>query len=508
GPAPAGWALMGPGGDERDSIPARPDRASVSWWEKPPWRSAIIVSLFGLFADRLVRSPVGLGLAISILAGVIVVAVMSKPGSVAMAFLGAGSLVGCFVAVRSNPTLLWLNLGTAAAFVSLGAGSAARGTEQTNGVRAYIRRAPGVVKALPDGCAMVAGPPFRAIASSRGGLRTALRLAVITLPVVAMFVVLLASADAVFAHYLAAPFRSLPSVRTLPQHIVMVAACTLVLATFLARAATPLEAHPSPPVPRGGLRRSDWVLLLSAVDLLFAGFVAVQFSSFFGSSSRVITHQGLTFAEYARSGFAQLVVAVLLTGALVTAVWFLGEKKRDSHGRTYVMLAGTLVVLSLIVLASAFRRLIAYEGAFGWTWPRLEVHLTIVFLAVVLVCALIAIVRRNGTWLPSVAIFTAVVMLVGLNVMNPDRFIAERNITRFRATGAIDISELAHMSPDATPLILEAMPALEEPDRLVLQRALGCQEEMLRSHAGAASWNYGRRVATRELQAAGLDGCI
>jgi hypothetical protein len=486
----------------------RPDRPTRRWWDGTTWRAAFIVSLFGVAADLFVRWPLGLGLAGSVLMGAILFVVVVKPGVVSVVFLGAGVVVAGFVALRSNPTLLFLDVGTSLTLLTLGAGSAAAPSSITQGVRTYMLRATEVLGAAPRGCAMLIGPPVRAIAASRGRIRIVPRLAVISLPIVAVFVVLLASADAVFAHYLTAPFAALPSFAGLSRHTFAIGCGAIVLATLLSGADTAPRLQPSPLQPRERLRRADWVLLLSTVDLLFAGFVAVQFAYLFGGPSHVVAQQGLTFAEYARSGFAQLIVAVLLTGALITAVWFVGEKREALHDRTFVFLAGTLLVLSLVVLASAFRRLVTYEGAFGWTWPRLEVHLTIVFLAVLLACALIAIVLRRASWLPTAAVGTGVIMLIGLNVMNPDRFIAERNIARFHTTGTLDIDELAHMSPDATPLILQAMPTLRAADRTILAATLGCEATASGVRSGSiASWNYGRAVASERLQLAGLGGC-
>ncbi|MEA2558328.1 MAG: hypothetical protein QOG88_1866 [Actinomycetota bacterium] len=486
----------------------RPDKPTRRWWDGTSWRAAVVVSLFGVAADLVVRWPLGLGLAASVLIGAIVFVLIAKPGVVPVVFLGAGVVVAGFVAVRANPTLLFLDVGTAVILLTLGAGSAAERSSIVPGVRAYVLRATDMLGAVPRGCAMLVGPAARAIATSRGRIRIIPRLAVVSLPIVAVFVVLLASADAVFAHYLSAPFAALPSFAALSRHVFAIGCGAIVLATLLSGAQTTPRPQPLPLQPKERLRRADWVLLLSTVDLLFAGFVAVQFAYLFGGPSRVITQQGLTFAEYARSGFTQSIVAVLLTGALISAVWFVGAKKEALHDRTFVFLAGTLLILSLVVLASGFRRLTAYETAFGWTWPRLEVHLTIIFLAMLLACALVAIALRHGRWLPTAAIGTGVIMLVGLNVMNPDRFIAEHNIARFHATGNLDIDELAHMSPDATPLILQAMPTLRTADRTILAATLGCEATASGVRSGSiASWNYGRAVASERLRLAGLGGC-
>jgi len=65
-------------------------------------------------------------------------------------------------------------------------------------------------------------------------------------------------------------------------------------------------------------------VLLGLLDLLFTAFVVVQVRYFFGGSALVHATTGLTYAEYARSGFfALLAVAALVLPFLLMAHWLL-----------------------------------------------------------------------------------------------------------------------------------------------------------------------------------------
>ena len=65
-------------------------------------------------------------------------------------------------------------------------------------------------------------------------------------------------------------------------------------------------------------------VMLGLLDLLFAAFVAVQVRYFFGGSALVHATTGLTYAEYARRGFFQLLtVAALLLPFLLMVHWLL-----------------------------------------------------------------------------------------------------------------------------------------------------------------------------------------
>ena len=46
---------------------------------------------------------------------------------------------------------------------------------------------------------------------------------------------------------------------------------------------------------------------------LFAAFVALQIAALYGGHDHVLRTAGLTYAEYAHEGFAQLMVAAALT---------------------------------------------------------------------------------------------------------------------------------------------------------------------------------------------------
>ena len=53
-------------------------------------------------------------------------------------------------------------------------------------------------------------------------------------------------------------------------------------------------------------------VVLGLLDLLFLAFVAVQVGYFFGGSAHVHGITGLTFSEYARHGFWELLAAAAL----------------------------------------------------------------------------------------------------------------------------------------------------------------------------------------------------
>ena len=152
------------------------------------------------------------------------------------------------------------------------------------------------------------------------------------------------------------PLDDLP-LRLVTFGIVTALAGGLVLATGVAD--TPARS----PLLRIG--RTEWLLALGALNLLFAAFVAVQLAVLFGGDGYVLKTAGVTYAEYAREGFAQLVVVGVLTLAVVAAA--LRWARTGADARLLRALLASLCALTLVVLASALHRLSLYEEAFGFT---------------------------------------------------------------------------------------------------------------------------------------------
>jgi hypothetical protein len=165
----------------------------------------------------------------------------------------------------------------------------------------------------------------------------------------------------------------------------------------------------------------------------------------------VLNTVNLTFADYARGGFWQLLVVTLLT-LLVIAIAVRKAPRVTAADRLAVrLLLGALVVGALTVVASALWRMMVYEQAYGFTRLRVFVSAFELWLGVVFLLVLIAGIRLGGSWLPQLVVGTWVLTLLGLVLLNPDRFIAAQNVDRYEQTNKLDLLYLRSLSPDAAP---------------------------------------------------------
>jgi hypothetical protein len=280
---------------------------------------------------------------------------------------------------------------------------------------------------------------------------------VVTVVLLLIFGALFASADAAFDRVLSAVLPDLDAA-TVVQRVFLFGVGVLALlgAAFLISRAPDLSGLERP--GGGRLRPFEWGLPLVALDLLFAAFVAVQFTVLFGGRAHVLGEGGPNFAEYARSGFGQLLLVTLLTLAVLggAARWARREGRRD---RILIRaLLGALAALAMVVVASALYRMFVYEEAYGFTQLRVLVSAFELWLGVVFLLILGAGVKLRATWLPHAVVGTAVAALLGLVALNPDEFIADRNVDRYHEIDRIDLGYLSSLSADAAPA-LDRLPA-------------------------------------------------
>src|SRR5439155_895711 len=186
-----------------------------------------------------------------------------------------------------------------------------------------------------------------------------------------------------------------------------------------------------------------------AVAALFALPVGVQLTVLFGGHAYVLGPGGPSYAEYARGGFWQLTAATLLTLAVVGVVAQWASRETPADRRLIRLLVGTLSLLTLVIVASALRRMGLYVGAYGFTRIRLAAFTFEVVLGTLFVLVLAAGVRLRAPWLPAAAVATGVVALLGLVAVNPDAYIAGTVIARYHHDGHLDAAYLSVLSADA-----------------------------------------------------------
>ena len=318
-----------------------------------------------------------------------------------------------------------------------------------------------------------------------------LRGILIALPIVAVFAVLLSSADQVFADWV----KNLFDLEKIPEYLfrlfyILIIAGVLVGIYLKAIHPEKPAQKPSPNTPwmKTFLGWTESGIVLAAVNLLFIVFVIIQIRYLFGGTAN-ISETGYTYAEYARRGFGELVAVAVLSLGMYMVLSTINKTTSRFSRVGFSVLSVLLMANVLVILASSLQRLMLYENAYGFSQLRTYTHVFIYWLAaLILAVVVMEIARRRGHI--AFAILIAVVGFgASLALLNVDGFIVNRNVSRAAAGEELDVAYLNALSADAVPQLLANYtdPALPKNVREKLGAALACREKVT-NDPGSLPW--------------------
>ncbi|MGW0905374.1 DUF4153 domain-containing protein [Streptomyces sp. NPDC002853] len=286
-----------------------------------------------------------------------------------------------------------------------------------------------------------------------------LRAVAVTAVLLLVFGALFAGADAAFAGLLGDLMPD-ASVADGPWRLLLFAAGVVGALAAAHTAAAPVRWDRLVVSPGRERGRVEWALPLIVLNLLFAAFNVVQLAVLFGGYDAVLEKTDLSYAAYARQGFWQLLLATLLTLVVIVLAlrWAPRGGARD-RGLVRAVL-GTLCALTLVVVASAVRRMDMYVEAYGLTRLRVSVVAVELWLGLVIVLIMAAGVW-GARWLPRAVAASAAAGVLAFGLLSPDGLIAERNVQRYEDTGKFDLEYARGLSADAAA----AFDGLAEPLR-------------------------------------------
>jgi len=220
------------------------------------------------------------------------------------------------------------------------------------------------------------------------------------------------------------------------------------------------------------LSGNDSTIILATVGVIFLIFSLFQLRYLFASGS---LPDGLTYAEYARRGYGQLLLATLLASATVYGAMAWTADAVRLRARTW--LATALVALNGFIVLSAWKRLSLYESAYGWTMARFVARLGLICIFLGSILLVLWVVRKMSTrrlfgfnWYMIATVLTVAAIL------NPAGIIVMKNITeRASRSVSLDTDYLRSMSDDSLPAICKYAPQLrvnytQEYDKLMEAR--------------------------------------
>ena len=231
------------------------------------------------------------------------------------------------------------------------------------------------------------------------------------------------------------------------------------------------------------------ITFLISLNILFAIFVIFQAAYFFGGEA-LITAQDITYAEYARHGFFELLFA---SGLVFGIVWFI-YRTTEMKNRIIAILNVVMIALTGIIIISAISRLLLYIDTYGLTRARWWAAACIVIIGLTLFTAAIGTLVKISYRNMAKTIFLMSLMFAAiLLVVKSDGFIAQYNVNRYLQgkTKSIDVSYLLNnLSSDAVPALVNL--ANNAPDEIHASQITRYERD--------AGYNYMRSELIADLE--------
>jgi Domain of unknown function (DUF4173) len=418
---------------------------------KATWLTLVAALAVGLVADQALRVAT-FGLAASLTLALIALALVFA-GRIASfqsrVLVGASLLFAAWLTVRASPWLLWPDLAMSFVLIGLAASVTSRGSLFDIGIAEAAARSVHALMHVGWGVGFVARPLVQ-VRNRMGLVAPIARGALIAAPIATLLIVLLAVADPVFASF----FNLNLDVGQLALDVTFVTAGALVAAGLLRLAAAEPLARVDGPAWRLG--SIEGLVVLAVLDAVFAAFAVAQAIAAAGAAGDALRTAGVTYADYARSGFFELLWVAGITAVVLILFNRITNLTERTTKRAFQLLALVAIALTLLIVLVAFQRLRLYEEAYGFTMLRLYSHIFAVWIALIflLLAADFAGLFQRRRWLVGAVSLSAMAVLLALNVINPEGIVVSLNLDRARATQTIDAQYLATLSNDATPALL------------------------------------------------------
>ncbi|WP_407314349.1 DUF4153 domain-containing protein [Desulfosporosinus sp. SB140] len=332
------------------------------------------------------------------------------------------------------------------------------------------------------------------------GLLIAVALLIVIVP-------LLASADDIFRQLVERipnVFRGISFGEFVPR-LMIVAAVTCLIFSYLwslfnskAKSKEAVSASDSLTNTRVFLDPITVSTMLVLIDLLYAFFIAIQFSYLFGSLKYGLP-QNFTYAQYARKGFFELVVITFINLIIVLGNMNCIKLSGGRLDNAVKILNTVLVVSTFIILLSAHFRMSLYEEVYGFTYLRVLTHAFMGYLFVLFIVTLCKIWRKTVPLLKAYIVISLVAYTL-LNYINVDSIIVKNNIDRYNKGNPIDILYLTRLSYDVVPKLADFANSVS--DQVLagqLEKGLTYKKQALEKEDHWQSFNISRYRAKRAL---------
>ena len=455
--------------DARIADPLSPPTSRFMRTPAGSTRTLIAALELGVLGDYLMRADQpGLGLTLWCWALLIAALIVGARMNVAadrrrMLLLGAAAFFAAVPAWRANEAIVFFSGLAVITLLVLSSWTASVPSIRLaqTALGSYIRAAwTGFVHIVFGAMPLIAAEA-RARSELRGTYRrpvgAALRGLALSAPIVLVLGALLAKADPAYEALVGNLLQW--DAGTIISHLVLAGIFTWFAAAYLcASLSWGHTGTAAPSVIRLGVIEGG--VVLGVVNLLFLSFMLVQLQYLFGGTQHVLETAGLTYAEYARRGFFELVTVTALTLPVLVGVTASVRPESAVERRVHRGLAAALVVLLLALVMSAAGRMRLYQHEYGWTMDRVHATVLMLWIGGCILWFAATVLRGQAQRFAFGAITGGLALLGGLAVTNAAALVVRANAARVANGHDFDGIHAMSLGYDGLPALLDVLPVI------------------------------------------------
>lgn len=242
--------------------------------------------------------------------------------------------------------------------------------------------------------------------------------------------------------------------------------------------------------------------LLNVVYLIFTITQGIQLFNYIQST------KGLNYASYARSGFFQLMAVSFINFAII---FISNNNKKDvsKESKNYSKYMNILMaIFTIIILISSVLRMNLYEQKYGYTFLRLMVYFIQITELILIIPTIMYILNKKvKIFKYYFVIITSMYVLI--NFVNIDKMIAKSNVNRYFEKEEIIEIDFAYLkkstSEDAIPEIIELLNVQDEELKNEVNNYLYNEYQKLKEERNWQEFNLAKNKAEKLLKELNLE---
>lgn len=248
----------------------------------------------------------------------------------------------------------------------------------------------------------------------------------IVLAVVGVVIILLASADSIFAGMFSGIGKIITNLN-IKNIVYTIIRLAIILAVYFLALSFILklqnQKHKEPKELGNISDKYEFTLklLLIALNLVYVVFCYIQISSLFLARINV----NIDYATYARTGFFQLMFVSFINFAII----LLSNKFNSKKEKIIKVLNIFLVIFTIIIVLSSMFRMYMYEMEYGLTYLRTFVYIILLTELAIFVPTTIYIFNEKFDFIKTAFVIVLSVYCI-INFINIEKIIINKNINR------------------------------------------------------------------------------